>query len=62
MNLPLLLIGCADYDEECNRIISKFVHHFIDCTGRLQCFRIQGSHSNVIHMVLGISFICMCAC
>ena len=35
VNLPLLLIGCDDYDEELNKNIFRFVHHFIDSTGRL---------------------------
>ena len=35
VNLSLLLIGCDDYDEELNKNIFKFVHHFIDSTGRL---------------------------
>ena len=35
VNLSLLLIGCDDYDEELNKNVFKFVHHFIDSTGRL---------------------------
>ena len=35
VNLSLLLIGCDDYDEELNKDVFKFVHHFIDSTGRL---------------------------
>ena len=35
INLPLLLIGCDDYGEELNKNIFKFVHHFINSTGRL---------------------------
>ena len=27
MNLSLLIIGCADYDEECNKNTFQFVHH-----------------------------------
>ena len=34
VNLLLLLIG-DDYDKELNKNILKFVHHFIDSTGRL---------------------------
>ena len=34
MNLSLLLIGYADYDEEYNRNIFQFVHHFTDSIGR----------------------------
>ena len=34
VNLSLLLIGCGDNDE-LNKNIFKFVHHFIDSTGRL---------------------------
>ena len=29
------VIGCDDYDEELNKNVSKFVHNFIDSTGRL---------------------------
>ena len=35
VNLSLFLIGCDDYDEELNKNVFKFVHHFIDSTGRL---------------------------
>ena len=35
VNLSLLLIGCDDYAEEFNKNVFKFVHHFIDSTGRL---------------------------
>ena len=35
VNVSLLLIGCDDYGEELNKNIIKFVHHFIDSTGRL---------------------------
>ena len=35
VNLSLLVIGCDDYDEELNKNTFKFVHHFIDPTGRL---------------------------
>ena len=35
VNLLLLLIGCDDYGEELNKNIFKFIHHFIDSTGRL---------------------------
>ena len=35
VNLSLLLIGCDDYGEKHNKNIFKFVHHFIDSTGRL---------------------------
>ena len=41
VNRSLLLIGCDDYDEELNKNIFKFVHHFIDSTGRLWCFITQ---------------------
>ena len=62
VNLHLLFIVLTDCDEECNRTISKFVRHFIDSTGRLQCFRIRVAMAYVIYMLLGLSFICMCAC
>ena len=35
VNVSLLLIGCDDYDEELNKNIFKFVHHFINSTGIL---------------------------
>ena len=35
MNLSLLLVACGDYDEECNRNIFYFGHHFIDSIERL---------------------------
>ena len=28
-------LGCDDYDEELNKNVFKFVHHFIDSSGRL---------------------------
>ena len=72
VNLSLLLIGCDDYDEELNKNIFKFVHHFIDCTGRLYCFITQvvmvyilyiyneTPSNQITYMLFGISFLGIC--
>ena len=57
LSLLLTLIGCDDYDEELNKNIFKFVHHFIDSSGRLQCFVTQVVMVYILYMLFGISFL-----
>ena len=60
VNLSLLLIGCDDYDEELNKNVFKFIYHFIDSTGRLQCFLTQIVMVYILYMLFGISFLDIC--
>ena len=55
VNLSLLLIGCDDYEEELNKNIFKFVHHFIPFYWKIIVFYNSGSHG--IHIVYVIWYL-----
>ena len=63
VNLSLLLIGCDDYDEV-NKNIFKFVHHFIDSAGRLQCFITKVVMVYILYICYLVShflvYVCVC--